>query len=136
MKTVAQMAAAWAAGVRSAGTAWNNGIQQYAGNPMQAAAAQADKAVANYSAAKGKMVARLNATPVGFWKSQAAASQVNYTNGATKGLPKMTAALTTLQSNLWPAMKAASMAAGGGAAGAQAAVQVAINYGQTGSATG
>ena len=48
----------------------------------------------------------------------------------------MTAALTTLQSNLWPAMKAASMAAGGGAAGAQAAVQVAINYGQTGSATG
>jgi hypothetical protein len=122
-KSVTDIAAKWKQNVAAAGGKWNNGIQQYAGNPMQAAAAQADKAVANYGAAKDRMVAGLNNTPVSFWKSQAAASQANYTQGATKGSPKYTKAIQVLSSQVWPAMKQASIAAGGGPAGAAAAVQ-------------
>jgi hypothetical protein len=132
MLTPAQIAAKWQAGVQRSGTAWNQGIQSYAGNPMAAAAAKADTAVANYAAAKDRMVAGLNNTSVSFWKSQSAASQQNYTQGATKGAPAYTKAITVLSANVWPGMKAASQAAGGGPAGAAAAIQYAIEAKQQG----
>jgi hypothetical protein len=130
--TVAQIAAKWQAGVQKSGAAWSSGIQNYQGNPMQMAAAQADKAVANYAAAKDRMVAGLNNTPTTFWKSQSAASQSNYTQGATKGSPAYTKAITVLSANVWPGMKQASQAAGGGAQGAAAAIQYAIDAKQQG----
>lgn len=127
MLTVAQIAAKWKNSGAAAAAAWNAGIQGYSGNPMEAAAAQVDKAVANYSAAAGRMAANLRATPVSTWKSQSSASQSNYSQGFTKGLPKYTAAIQKLSSSLWPGMKQASQAAGGGPAGAAAAIQYAID---------
>jgi hypothetical protein len=126
-KSVTDIANKWKSGVAGAASKWSAGIQGYAGNPMQMAAAQADKAVANYSAAKDRMVAKLNATPTSFWKSQAAASQSNYSQGATKGLPAYTAKMTKFSSSLWPGMKAASQAAGGGPQGGAAATQYAMD---------
>jgi hypothetical protein len=125
--SVATIAAKWKASGATAAQAWNNGIQQYAGNPMAAAAAEVNKAVANYSAAAPRMAANLQATPVSFWKSQAAASQSNYSQGFTKGLPAYTAAIQKLSTSLWPGMKSASQAAGGGPQGAAAAIQYAID---------
>ncbi len=122
--TATQAAANWKAGTAGAGQKWSQGIANCQVNPMQLAAAQADKAVANYSAAKDRMVSGLNATSVQTWKSQAAASQSNYTQGATKGLSKYTQAATKMASQVWPAMKQASAAAGGGVAGMTAAYEV------------
>jgi hypothetical protein len=127
MKSVSDIANKWKAAVAGAGGRWNAGIQGYAGNPMELAAAQGDKAVANYSAAKDRMVANLRATPTSFWKSQAAASQANYTNGSNKGLTAYTKAIQTMSTGVWPGMKAASQAAGGGPAGAAAAIQYSMD---------
>jgi hypothetical protein len=132
MQSVSQVAAKWKAGVAGGGAAWNAGIQGYAGNPMELAAAQVDKAVANYSAAAPRMAARLRATPVSTWKSQSALSQSNYVQGATKGLNAYTAKMQRLSVSLWPGMKQASQAAGGGPQGAAAAIQYAIDQKQAG----
>lgn len=125
--SVSQIAAKWKNGVAGSGEAWSAGIQGYAGNPMEAAAAQVDKAIAHYNAAAPRMAANLRATPVSFWKSQAAASKGNYVSGATKGLPAYTAKMQKLSVSLWPGMKQASQAAGGGPQGAAAAIQYAID---------
>lgn len=122
-KTAAQAASNWKAGMGSAGPKWAQGIANCNVNPMALAAAQSDKAQANYVAAVPRMVAGLNATPVGFWKSQAAAAQSNFAQGATKGLPKYTAAVAKLAGTVWPGQRAASQAAGGGQAGMDAAYQ-------------
>lgn len=127
MKSVTDIASKWKNGVAGAASRWVAGIQGYQGNPMEMAAAQADKAVANYSAAKDRMVAKLRATSTSVWKSQAAASQANYTQGATKGLPKYTAKMQKFSASLWPGMKAASQAAGGGPLGGAAATQYAMD---------
>lgn len=105
---------------------YTTGINNCQVNPMQLAASQADKAVANYSAAKDRMVSNLTSTPVSFWKSQAVAGAAKWAAGATKGLPKYTAAIQKLVTNVYPGMKAASAAAGGGPAGAAAAIQFAM----------
>lgn len=126
-KTAAEIAQNWQQGMAAKGAKYSQGIQNTTVNPMQLAAAQADTAVANFAAARDRMVANLNATPVAFWKSQAVASQAKWQQGATKGLPKYTAKIAKLVSNVYPGMKAASMAAGGrGGAAAAAAIDYLI----------
>lgn len=126
-KTAAQIAQAWQSGMAGKGANYAQGIQNCAVNPMQLAAAQADVAVANYGAAKDRMVNGLNATSVAFWKSQATAAQAKWQQGAAKGLPKYTAKIQKLVANVYPGMKAASMAAGGrGGAAAAAAIDYLI----------
>jgi hypothetical protein len=122
-KTAAQAASNWKTGMAAAGPKWSAGIAACNVNPMQLAAAAVDKATANYVAAAPQMVAQLNATPVGFWKSQAAAAAGSFAQGATKGLPKYTSAVAKLAGTVWPGQKQASMSAGGGAAGMVAAYQ-------------
>lgn len=126
-KTAAEIAQAWQQGMAAKGAKYAQGIQNTAVNPMQLAAAQADSAVANYAAAKDRMVQNLNATPVAFWKSQAVAAQAKWQQGAAKGLPKYTAKMAKLVATVYPGMKAASMAAGGkGGAAAAAAIDYLI----------
>lgn len=126
-KTAAEIAAAWQAGMAGKGANYARGINGTQVNPMALAAAQADTAVANYAAAKDRMVNNLNATPVAFWKSQAAAAQAKWASGAAKGLPKYTAKMQKLVNGVYPGMKAASMAAGGkGGAAAAAAIDFLI----------
>lgn len=123
--TAATAAANWKAGMASAGPKWSAGIQNCQVNPPALAAAQVNKAVANYTARAPQMAATLAAYPVGQWKAACAspAAQSNYTNGAAKGLTKYTAAVTKLASTVWPGQKQASEAAGGGQAGMVAAYQ-------------
>jgi hypothetical protein len=79
-------------GVQGAAASWAQGIQGYNGeSPMNLAAAQAAKAAANYAAVINNSgpdgwVAKLQATPVSYWKSQAAAGQAKYSmaKGANK----------------------------------------------------
>lgn len=80
--------AAYKQGMASAGPKWAAAIQACTVNPMQLAAAQADTAVNNYAAAKGKMVAGLNAASTSYWKSQSAAGQSAFAAGGTKGATK------------------------------------------------
>jgi hypothetical protein len=120
-KTAAQIAQAWQAGMAGKAGNYSTGVQNTTVNPMALAAAQVDKAVANYSAAAPQMAAKLNATPVAYWKSQSVAGAQKWAAGAAKGLPKYTAAMTKLTA-IYPGMKQASDAAGGGAQGAAAAI--------------
>ena len=126
-KTPAQIAQALQQGLAGKGANYSAGINNCTVNPMALAAAQADVAVANFAAAKDRMVANLNATPVAFWKSQATAAQSKWQQGATKGLAKYTAKITKLHATVYPAMRAASLAAGGkGGAAAAAAIDALI----------
>jgi hypothetical protein len=132
-KTAAEIAAAWQAGMASKGAKYAQGIQNTTVNPMALAAAKADDAVANFAAAKDRMVANLNATPVAFWKSQAAAAQAKWQGGAAKGMTKYTAKIQKLVSTVYPGMKAASIAAGGkGGAAAAAAIDFLMQAKQNG----
>lgn len=126
-KTAAEIATAWQQGMQSKGAKYAAGIQNTTVNPMQLAAQQADTAVANFAAAKDRMVNNLNATPVAFWKTQSAAAQAKWQSGAAKGMTKYTAKMTKLVNNVYPGMKAASQAAGGkGGAAAAAAIDYLI----------
>ena len=132
-KTAAQIAQAWQQGMAGKTGNYTAGIQNCNVNPMALAAAQVDTAVANYANAAQRMAANLNATPVAFWKSQAAAGAAKWAAGASKGLPKYTAKMAKLVANVYPGMKAASMAAGGkGGAAAAAAIDYLIQAKQNG----
>ena len=126
-KTAAQIAQAWQQGMAGKQANFAAGIDATTVNPMALAAAKADEAVANYAAAKDRMVAGLNNTPLGFWKSQAKAGAGKWAAGAAKGLPKYTAKMTKLVNGVYPGMKAASLAAGGkGGVAAAAAIDYLI----------
>jgi hypothetical protein len=133
-KTAAQIAQAWQQGMTAKAANYSAGIQACQVNPMQLAASKVDAAVASYAAAAPRMAANLNATPVGFWKSQSVAAQAKFAAGAAKGMTKYTAAITKMTGGVYQGMKAASQAAGGGAQGAAAAItylQQAKQNGQT-----
>jgi len=103
---------------------------------MALAAAQADKAAANYAAsvASGQWAAKLNSTPISTWKSQAAAGAARLASGAAKGAAKYTAAITALQP-VYQQMAAASQAAGTDpGAKAMAAINVLVAAGKKGRA--
>ena len=76
VKTPAIGAQRYTQGVQQGGARWQQGIQATQLNPMALAAAQVAKALQNYAGrlndnGPNGWVARLNATPVSFWKSQA-----------------------------------------------------------------
>ena len=98
-KTTAQILANWQKGMAAAGPAYVQGTGATTSNPMQLAAAQAQKAVQNYSNSltSGQWAAKLNATPVSYWKSQCAGAAQKLAMGAQKGGPKYQAAIQALQ---------------------------------------
>lgn len=112
-KTTAQILANWQKGMSAAGPAYVQGTGATTTNPMQLAAQQAQKAVQNYSNSltSGQWAAKLNATPVSYWKSQCAGAAQKLAMGAQKGGPKYQAAITALQP-VYVQMKQAAMAAG------------------------
>lgn len=135
-KTVQQIVANWQKGMSGASLAYTQGTAAVQASPMAAAAAQAQKALANYSASinSGQWAAKLNATSIQYWKSQCAAAAAKLTMGATKGTPSYTAAITALQP-VYAQMRAASQAAGDDpVAKAGAALRVLIAAGKKGKA--
>lgn len=135
-KSVAEIAQKWKDRMGTAGTAYTQGINNTAKNPMALAAAQAQKAQANYvnALASGQWAQKLNSTPVAYWKSQAAAASARLASGAAKGLAKYTAAITALQP-VWQQMAAASQAAGDDpGTKAAAAINVLVAAGKKGKA--
>jgi hypothetical protein len=135
-KTTQQIVANWQKGMASAGAAYTAGINAVVNSPMAAAAAQAQKAMANYNAAlsSGQWANSLNNTSLSYWKSQASAAAAKLSMGATKGTPKYTAAINALQP-VYQQMRAASAAAGTDpVAKASAALTVLIAAGKKGKA--
>lgn len=135
-KAVSDIVAKWQQRMAAAGPAYTAGVQGTTKNPMQLAAAQADKAAANYAAslASGQWANKLNSTPVSYWKSQAAAAASRLASGAAKGAAKYTQAITQLQP-VWQQMKAASDGAGTDPGSkAMAAINVLVAAGKKGRA--
>lgn len=110
--TAQQIAAKWQQGMAQAGQAFATGTAGVTESPMAKAAAQAQKAAANYanSVNSGQWAAALNAVPLSFWKSQCAGAAAKLASGATKGLPKYTAAVQKLIP-VYAAMRSAADAA-------------------------
>lgn len=112
-KTAQQIVQKWQQGMAQAGPAYAQGTGAVNQSPMAAAAAQAQLALSNYSNAvnSGQWAAKLNATPISYWKSQCAGAAAKLASGATKGTPKYTKAIQELIPT-YAAMKAASDGAG------------------------
>lgn len=135
-KTTAQIVANWQRGMQNAGAAYAQGTSSVQNSPMAAAAAQQAKALQNYSSAltSGQWAASLNNTPMSYWKSQCAGASAKLAAGASKGTPKYTSAINTLQP-VYSQMRQASDGAGTDPiAKATAALTVLINSGKKGRA--
>ncbi len=137
-KSVQQIIQKWQQGMAQAGPAYTQGTGAVQQSPMAAAAAQAQKAQANYNNAlsSGQWANSLNATPISYWKSQCAGAAAKLASGAQKGTPKYTAAITALQP-VYQQMKQASQSAGPSPiAKATAALTVLLAHGKKGKAAG
>lgn len=137
-KSTAAIAAAWQKGMAGAGQAYTAGTAGTNKNPMALAAAQADKAAANYAASvsSGQWANALNAVPVSAWKAGCAAGASRLASGAAKGLQKYTTAIQALQPT-YAAMKQAADANGGTPGSkAMAAIDVLVAAGKKGKAAG
>lgn len=135
-KSVAEIVSKWQSRMGQAGPAYTAGINATMKNPMALAAAQAEKAQQNYlnALASGQWAQKLNATPIGYWKSQATAAAGKLGAGAQKGAAKYTAAMTALQP-VWAQMKQAAMSAGSDpGTKAAAAINVLVAAGKKGKA--
>ncbi len=135
-KTVQQIVNNWQRGMAGAGQAYAAGTGAVQSSPMAAAAAQAQKALQNYSAAisSGQWANSLNATSISYWKSQCAGAAAKLASGATKGTPKYTKAINDLIP-VYAQMKQASMSAGDDpVAKASAALRVLLASGKKGKA--
>lgn len=85
VKTAAQAAPKYQAGVSGGGAAWNSGIQACTDNPMQLASQQAPKAIQHYTEAlgpNGHWVNLMASMPVQSWKAGAQAKQAKYSGSA------------------------------------------------------
>jgi len=137
-KSVQDIAGKWQQRMAQAGPAYSAGVNGTTKNPMQLAAAQLPKALANYTNAiqSGQMAEKLNSTPVAYWKSQSSAAAPKLGQGAMKGQAKYIAAITRLQP-VWANMKQASIAAGDDpGAKAAAAINILVAAGRKGQAAG
>lgn len=103
----------WQKGLAGAGAAYTQGTGGVTASPMAAAAAKADKMLANVTAsvASGQWAAKLNNTPMSYWKSQCQGAAAKLASGAQKGMTKYTAAITALQPT-YAAMRSAADSAG------------------------
>lgn len=137
-KSIQAIVQKWQQGMAQAGQAYTAGTAAVTQSPMAAAAAQANKALANYNNAinSGQWAASLNSTPISYWKSQCAGAAAKLASGATKGTTSYTAAITALQP-VYAQMKQASNAAGDNPiAKATAALTVLLAHGKKGKAAG
>jgi hypothetical protein len=114
VKSAAQIAQNWSAAMQAPTTAqkYAAGVNAVTQSPMAAAATPAaqQKYLASVTAAvnNGHMAAQLNATPLQTWKTNASSTaSTSFAKGASKGMPKMTAAMQRMQ----PGYQAASDAA-------------------------
>jgi hypothetical protein len=104
MKNAAQVAQKWAQNLAASGTAVQQGVAAVTVNPAEQAAAQADVAVQNYTAAKGKMVAGLQRSTLQGWQSAMNQKGIpRMQQGATTAVPKVQA----FMQQLLPAVAAA-----------------------------
>lgn len=128
MINVANATAKWARNLGGAAQSYTEGINSFAGNPMQLAAQQADKALQNYTEAigSGRWSAKLGSMSREQWAGPAVkVGAQRLVSGVAKGTPKMQAALTKFA----PAYEAASQAAkaiGGSGKAAAMAKQSAV----------
>lgn len=123
MINVANATAKWARNLGGAAQSYKDGINGVTENPMQKAAQNADKALQGYTEAitSGRWAAKLNATPMEFWKSQSAnGGAQRLVSGVAKGTPKMQAALTKFAPAYEAARQAAAAIGGSGKAAAMA----------------
>lgn len=137
-KPTATIVQNWKQGMASAGANYTTGTAAVTSSPMAAAAAQQDKAVANYTNAlmSGQWAASLQATTMQYWKAQCAQAASKLAAGATKGATKYQNAIAALQPT-YAAMRAASDAAGDDPiAKATAALMVIMAAGKKGKAAG
>lgn len=126
----------WQRGLQGAGPAYTQGTAGVQQSPMAKAAAQAQKALTNYSASiqSGQWAEKLNQTSMPYWKQQCAQAAAKLSQGAAKGMTKYTNAINALQP-VYAQMRAASDAAGDDPiAKATAALQVIIAAGKKGKA--
>lgn len=115
---------------------YKDGVNAVTVSPMQLAAAQADKAVTNYTSVitGGAWAAALNAVPISTYKTNAVAMAGRLGTGAQKAAPKYSRFLDKF-APVWDEMKAASKAIpGSGIAAAQqranAALQILMQNGR------
>ena len=85
----------WDKGMSNAGEKYKQGIARVNDNPMAKAAAKKDKAVAGYTRAADRMAAKLLATPLERWKTNAAnVGAERLVSGAKKAKSKLQAYIT------------------------------------------
>lgn len=115
-KSKAQRVANWVAGMQSPSAAKNykDSMAALTVNPMELAAANLDKAAANFSQAvsSGRMAAKLRGVSLSAYKAACATGASRLASGAAKGQPKFSAAQDRLDP-IYDQMKAAAMASGG-----------------------
>lgn len=125
-KTKAQRVANWQAGMTSgaAATNYKAAMQALTVNPMEMAAQNLDKAAANFMQAvsSGRMAAKLRSVSLASYKASCVAGASRLASGATKGLPKYTAAQDRLDP-IYEQMKQAAQA-NGGTPGSKAAAAI------------
>lgn len=100
-------------GMAGASAAYTAGTAAVTVNPMQLAAAQLPKAIANYTAAasNGTMAAALNAVSISDWKAATAAAGPRLASGGQKGASKWAKKIAPY-AQVWAQMKPAAQAAG------------------------
>lgn len=134
-KTAAQMAANWVKGMQSPSAAQNykDAMQSLTVNPMELAAANLDKAAANFAQAvsSGRMAAKLRAVSMSAYKQACVTGASRLASGATKGAPKQAAAAQRLQP-IYDQMKQAAAAGGTPGQKAQLAVDLLVAAKQNG----
>ena len=124
----AQATAKWARNLGGASQSYVDGINGFTENPMQLAAAQADKALQNYTdaIASGRWSAKLGSMSRDQWAGPAIkVGAQRLVSGVAKGTPKMQAALTKFAPAYESARQAARSIGGSGKARAMA-VQSAV----------
>lgn len=137
VKSAAVAVQKWQQGFSQAGPAYQAGIAAVNSSPMAAAAAQASKAVANFSAVvnNGSWAASLNAVPLSAWKAACQQGVAKFSMGAQKGLPKMQAYAQKFQP-IWQQASDAAANATGSIGKFTAAMNVMVAAGRKGMSQG
>jgi redox-regulated HSP33 family molecular chaperone len=88
------IAAKWANRVQNSGQLFQAGVAAVTVNPAQQAIAQADNWQAQVANAKQKFINGLSGVTLQSWQTDTSNAAQAYTNGATKGQPKMQSFMT------------------------------------------
>lgn len=129
-KSAQQATNNWKAGMQAPTTAqrYKDGINSYQGNPMQAAASQADYWAQQVVNSKQRYIDKLNATPVDRWRTNATTMGATaLTTGATKGASKYQDYANKFQGVWQQASQAAKSLPKGGKANALARISASMD---------